>query len=109
METYSAFLQDFEQELKSMKPCKAAKEYYLGHESQMYLFDEMHVCAETRSLDSMDDNDNRNGNERDEIKRRPKMDNLYDVFVAIRNDEMEHVKTMNFLQNDGDFQICNIG
>ncbi|MEO0768097.1 MAG: plastoquinol terminal oxidase, partial [Cyanobacteria bacterium J06649_4] len=26
--------------------------------------------------------------------RRPKIDNLYDVFVAIRDDEMEHVKTM---------------
>jgi hypothetical protein len=27
-------------------------------------------------------------------ERRPKVDNLYDVFVAIRDDEMEHVKTM---------------
>lgn len=26
--------------------------------------------------------------------RRPAIDNLYDVFVAIRDDEMEHVKTM---------------
>jgi hypothetical protein len=27
-------------------------------------------------------------------ERRPQINNLYDVFVAIRDDEMEHVKTM---------------
>ena len=27
-------------------------------------------------------------------ERRPNVDTLYDVFVAIRDDEMEHVKTM---------------
>jgi len=27
-------------------------------------------------------------------ERRPKIENLYDVFVAIRDDELEHVKTM---------------
>ncbi|MEP0916561.1 hypothetical protein NC981_07005 [Leptolyngbya sp. DQ-M1] len=27
-------------------------------------------------------------------ERRPKIDNLYDVFMAIRDDESEHVKTM---------------
>lgn len=27
-------------------------------------------------------------------ERRPKIENLYDVFVAIRGDELEHVKTM---------------
>ncbi|MEH2149864.1 hypothetical protein [Nostoc sp.] len=30
--------------------------------------------------------------------RRPKVDNLYDVFVNIRDDECEHVKTMEALQ-----------
>jgi ubiquinol oxidase len=30
--------------------------------------------------------------------RRPIVDNLYDVFVNIRDDECEHVKTMTALQ-----------
>jgi ubiquinol oxidase len=30
--------------------------------------------------------------------RRPKVDNLYDVFVNIRDDEAEHVKTMTACQ-----------
>jgi ubiquinol oxidase len=30
--------------------------------------------------------------------RRPKVDNLYDVFMNIRDDESEHVKTMIALQ-----------
>ncbi|MHC5745835.1 MAG: hypothetical protein ACYTXT_28850 [Nostoc sp.] len=30
--------------------------------------------------------------------RRPKVNNLYDVFVNIRDDECEHVKTMVVLQ-----------
>jgi ubiquinol oxidase len=31
-------------------------------------------------------------------RRRPQIHNLYDVFVAIRDDEMEHVKTMEYFQ-----------
>jgi len=30
--------------------------------------------------------------------RRPQVENLYDVFVAIREDELEHVKTMIMCQ-----------
>ena len=30
--------------------------------------------------------------------RRPKVENLYDVFVAMRNDEGEHIKTMKLCQ-----------
>jgi ubiquinol oxidase len=37
--------------------------------------------------------------------RRPQVDNLYDVFVAIRDDEMEHVKTMSACQQP-DAQIA---
>ncbi len=102
VETYTTFLKDFEDELKSTKPCKVAKEYYLCDETQMYLFDEMHICAGNKPGQ---DNLKNIG----VSKRRPKMDNLYDVFVAIRNDELEHVKTMNFLQQkEADIQICNI-
>merc|ERR1712216_349992 len=33
--------------------------------------------------------------------RRPKIDTLYDVFVNVRNDEAEHMKTMEFCQRPG--------
>ena len=89
-----------------MEPCKIAKEYYLGDNSQMFLFDEMHTCAEKKISDNSDfvlDEDS------GAIKRRPKIENLYDVFVAIRNDEMQHVQTMQYLQErDADIQICNV-
>ena len=109
VETYSTFLNDFEQELKSKPACKIAKEYYLAdNNSQMFLFDEMHICTEKKLSKDRDDFviDEENGG----LKRRPRIDNLYDVFVAIRNDELEHVKTMQYLQEkDGDIQICNVG
>ena len=34
-------------------------------------------------------------------RRRPSIDNLYDVFVNVRNDEAEHMKTMQFCQLPG--------
>ena len=34
-------------------------------------------------------------------ERRPKIENLYDVFVNVRNDEAEHMKTMEFCQRPG--------
>ena len=103
VETYSAFLQDFEEELKSKPACKIAKEYYLG-DSSMYLFDEMHICADTSN-----DEDFIVDNQTGSMKRRPKLENLHDVFLAIRRDELEHVKTMQYLQKlDGDIQICNV-
>ncbi|CAL5014270.1 unnamed protein product [Urochloa decumbens] len=36
--------------------------------------------------------------------RRPKIDNLYDVFVNIRDDEAEHCKTMKACQTHGNLQ-----
>ena len=59
--------------LKGNLPPKIAIDYY--RDGDLYMFDAFqtaHVPAH----------------------RRPKIDNLYDVFVAIRDDEMEHVKTM---------------
>ena len=34
-------------------------------------------------------------------RRRPSIDNLYDVFVNVRDDEAEHMKTMQFCQLPG--------
>jgi ubiquinol oxidase len=55
-----------------------AKDYY--RDDDLYMFDEMHATAKGKEI------------------RRPKCDTLYDVFCNIRDDEMEHVKTMEYLQ-----------
>ncbi|OUL30232.1 plastoquinol terminal oxidase [Nostoc sp. T09] len=71
--SYHKFLTDNETELKAQPAPEIAISYYRN--GDLYLFDEFqtsHTPAE----------------------RRPAIDNLYDVFVAIRDDEMEHVKTM---------------
>ena len=39
--------------------------------------------------------------ERRRERRRPRIDSLYDVFVNVRNDEAEHMKTMQFCQLPG--------
>ena len=65
--------------------------YYTGSDEDLHLFDSFHICV---------DNEN---------SRRPKMETLYDVFCAIRDDEAEHVKTMEYLQRqDGDIESCEI-
>lgn len=71
--SYQKFLKTHEAELKTQPAPEVAVRYY--RDGDLYMFDEFqtaHAPAE----------------------RRPQIDNLYDVFVAIRDDEMEHVKTM---------------
>lgn len=71
--SYQKFLQASGEELKAKPAPEVAIRYY--RDGDLYMFDEFqtaHAPAE----------------------RRPQIDNLYDVFVAIRDDEMEHVKTM---------------
>mmetsp|Transcript_15680 Transcript_15680/g.32977 ORF Transcript_15680/g.32977 Transcript_15680/m.32977 type:complete len:318 (+) Transcript_15680:143-1096(+) len=82
--TYDQFLKENEEELKEMKPPRVAIEYYL--EGDMYMFDEFQTECELR---------------------RPVIDNLYDVFVAIREDEAAHVKTMEKLQTELDVSSMN--
>lgn len=72
-ESYQSFLTENEAMLKQRPAPQVALNYY--RDGDLYMFDEFqtsHTVAE----------------------RRPKIDNLYDVFLAIRDDEMEHVKTM---------------
>jgi ubiquinol oxidase len=71
--TYDTFLKQHGDELKNLPAPQVAINYYL--EGDLYMFDEFQT---TRTPE----------------ERRPKIENLYDVFVAIRDDEMEHVKTM---------------
>jgi len=102
-DTYDQFLKDFDYELKTMDAPSIAKEYYTGND--MYLFDEMHTCSNPTSTTSSTTIDDEDGVPR----RRQKIDSLYDVFVAIRNDEAEHAKTMEYLQRqDSDIQICDV-
>lgn len=71
--SYDTFLTEHEADLKAQPAPQIAIDYY--RDGDLYMFDEFqtaHAPAE----------------------RRPQMTNLYDVFVAIRDDEMEHVKTM---------------
>jgi ubiquinol oxidase len=71
--TYDTFLKQHGDELKNLPAPQVAINYYL--EGDLYMFDEF---QSTRTPE----------------ERRPRIENLYDVFVAIRDDEMEHVKTM---------------
>eukprot|EP00884_Botryococcus_braunii_P010314 jgi/Botrbrau1/19284/Bobra.0073s0027.1 len=73
VDTYGQFVDENEELLKSLPPPRVALEYYKA--GDMYLYDEL----QTASRDSL---------------RRPPCRNLYDVFCNIRDDELEHVKTM---------------
>lgn len=71
--TYNKFLKENEADLKTQPAPQVAIQYY--RDGDLYLFDEFQTG---RKLEP----------------RRPAVDNLYDVFVNIRDDEQEHVKTM---------------
>lgn len=71
--TYDEFLIESEAELKAQPAPQVAINYY--RDGDLYMFDEFQTAT------------------RPEV-RRPKADTLYDIFVNIRDDEGEHVKTM---------------
>jgi ubiquinol oxidase len=71
--SYDKFLNAEAESLKQQSAPNVALQYY--RDGDLYMFDEFQTAHTAAS-------------------RRPVIDNLYDVFVAIRDDEMEHVKTM---------------
>jgi ubiquinol oxidase len=75
--TYDQFLQAHAAELQAQPAPAVAQNYY--RDGDLYMFDEFQTNTKPES-------------------RRPKVDTLYDVFVNIRDDEGEHVKTMVFCQ-----------
>jgi ubiquinol oxidase len=75
--TYDDYLKTHEAELKAQPAPQVAINYY--RDGDLYMFEETQFTS-------------------DHHFRRPKVDNLYDVFVNIRDDECEHVKTMEALQ-----------
>lgn len=72
-QTYNAFLHAHAEELKGQPAPQIAINYY--RDGDLYMFDEFQSARVPE-------------------ERRPAVDNLYDVFINIRDDEMEHVKTM---------------
>ncbi|XWS19348.1 hypothetical protein CRYUN_Cryun31cG0007700 [Craigia yunnanensis] len=83
-ETYDKFIRAPRDELKNKPAPEIAIKYYTG--GDLYLFDEFQT-------------------DRAPCSRRPKIDNLYDVFVNIRDDEAEHCKTMKACQSHGN--LCS--
>ncbi|XP_026458074.1 ubiquinol oxidase 4, chloroplastic/chromoplastic-like [Papaver somniferum] len=70
-ETHDKFLKLQGDELKKLLASEVAVKYYI--EGDLYLFDKFQTARYPNS-------------------RRPKMENLYDVFLNIRDDEAEHCK-----------------
>lgn len=83
--TYDAFVKENADELRKLPAPQVARDYY--RDGDLYMFDEIQTDAC--------------------VPRRPKIENLYDVFVAIRDDEAEHVKTMTYLQTDMELTSVN--
>jgi ubiquinol oxidase len=75
--TYDTYLKTHQEQLKTQPAPQVAINYY--RDGDLYMFEETQFTSEREF-------------------RRPKVDNLYDVFVNIRDDECEHVKTMEALQ-----------
>jgi len=82
-ETYDKFIKEQGEELKKLPPSKVAVKYYT--DGDMYLFDEFQTSRAPNS-------------------RRPIIENLYDVFMNIRDDEAEHCKTMKACQTYGNLR-----
>mmetsp|Transcript_11707 Transcript_11707/g.37190 ORF Transcript_11707/g.37190 Transcript_11707/m.37190 type:complete len:390 (+) Transcript_11707:48-1217(+) len=82
-DTYDKFVKEFGEELKLQPAPKIAKDYYGG--GALYMFDEFQT-------------------QRTPEERRPVINTLYDVFVAVRDDEAEHTKTMRACQTLGAIQ-----
>ncbi|KAI4371164.1 hypothetical protein MLD38_019430 [Melastoma candidum] len=81
--TYDKFLKAQGDELKKLPAPDVAVKYYTGDD--LYLFDEFQTSRPPQS-------------------RRPKIENLYDVFLNIRDDEAEHCKTMRACQTHGNLR-----
>ncbi|KAI8468912.1 MAG: alternative oxidase-domain-containing protein [Monoraphidium minutum] len=78
VDTYAQFFETNGRLLKSLPPPKVAVAYYRNED--LYMFDEMQTCSQREP-------------------RRPVCNTLYDVFVNIRDDEIEHVNTMHACQS----------
>ncbi|KAG0568429.1 hypothetical protein KC19_6G019100 [Ceratodon purpureus] len=81
--TYDEFIKLHGEELKKLPAPEVAVRYYT--EGDLYMFDEFQTGRSPNT-------------------RRPKVENLYDVFYNIREDEAEHCKTMLACQTRGNLR-----
>ncbi|XP_065877142.1 ubiquinol oxidase 4, chloroplastic/chromoplastic [Euphorbia lathyris] len=81
--TYDKFIKAQGEELKKLPAPEVAVKYYTG--GDLYLFDEFQTSRTPNT-------------------RRPQINNLYDVFMNIREDEAEHCKTMKACQKHGNLR-----
>jgi ubiquinol oxidase len=72
-DTYAEFAETNKELLQSLPPPLVALEYYRA--GDLYYFDQLVTAADVEP-------------------RRPACNNMYDVFINIRDDETEHVRTM---------------
>jgi len=78
-DTYTVFVESNKELLETIPPPKVALSYYLNQD--LYLFDEFQQGSKVNP-------------------RRPTCNNLYEVFNNIRDDENEHVKTMDACEKE---------
>lgn len=78
VDTYTTFLRENSERLRTLPPPEVGRSYYKG--ADLYFFDDFQVSKPAGT-------------------RRPPCDNLYDVFKNISEDEGEHVKTMQACQD----------
>ena len=84
--TYKTFIEENSEELRSQPAPQVARDYY--GDAERYMFD---AFQSERVL---------GGGGVGNPRRVPAIDNLYDVFCNIRDDEFEHADTMRKLQRD---------
>jgi hypothetical protein len=88
----------------SLPPLDCATVVTAAGSKAMYMFDIMHTNRIKNNSPVLADTDNDDGfienNENQYSQRRPSMKTLYDCFVAIRDDELEHAHTMATLSRE---------
>jgi ubiquinol oxidase len=95
VDTYAQFCDQNADILKTMPAPPIAREYYEADD--LYLFDEIH----TSNASSVENPGSPSTDAAREVRaRRPRIKSLYDVFCNIRDDEGEHVSTMNACQRE---------
>lgn len=81
VDTYTEFYESNKEALQKLPVPAVARNYYMAQD--LYVFDEFQTDKSRGS-------------------RRPRLDNMYDVFVNIAEDEKAHVSTMSQCQDNAD-------
>jgi len=92
VDTYGQFVDENEEKLKELPPSLIAVEYYtVGLSDPMFgEYQTKHGATSASSSGGSEEGETNNGVRKSGMS----MTSLYDVFVAIRNDEGDHVNTM---------------